>query len=406
MREEGKSIMPTVSVIIPCYNQGEYLHEAVESVRSQTFKDLEIIIVDDGSDDEQTASICKELEGPGIRVIRTANQGLAAARNNGIEYAAGNYVLPLDADDKIAPEYISEAVEVLESDNRIGIVYCRARLFGAVEGDWSLPEFSLEEMLKDNIIFCTALFRKEDWEITGGYDPGMVHGWEDYDFWLSLIERGFKAHRLDGKYFFYRVSPDSMVRSKEKAQKIEMFKRIFQRHQKLFSDHIEVWLEPLLDFREQYLTSRLYVDCGRGIGDNSSVTRKIEPGRRTIRFPIGEYENLQALRYDPADCPVCINLERIELAGDTETQVIDPKDLNSNADYKDGVCFMFSTEDPQIFFAFNPAALKEVQEVVITIDLICFGDEALRAIIARDRQAIESSARKFSLQKYFKPRNS
>ena len=398
--------MPKVSVIIPCFNQGEYLREAVESVRSQTFEDLEIIIVDDGSDDEQTARICAAQEGLGIRVIRTANQGLASARNNGIAESKGQYILPLDADDKIAPEYLSEAVEILDSDNQIGIVYCQARLFGAVEGDWHLPDYSLDEMLKDNIIFCTALFRKSDWQISGGYDPAMVHGWEDYDFWLSLIGRGLKVHRLEGKYFFYRVSPDSMVRSKEKSQKIEMFKRVFQRHQKLFSDHIEVWLEPLLDLREQYLTSRLYVDCGRGIGDHSSVARKIEPGRRTIRFPIGEYENLQALRYDPADCPVCINLERIELVGDTESQVIDPKDLNSNADYKDGVCFMFSTEDPQIFFAFNPAALKDVQEVVITIDLICFGDEALRAIISRSREINESSAKKFPLQKLFKSRKS
>lgn len=398
--------MPAVSVIIPCYNQGKFLHEAIESVRSQTFEDLEIIIVDDGSDDQQTAKVCEALEGPGIRVVRTSNQGLAAARNNGIAEAKGQYILPLDADDKIAPDYLSEAVEVLESDNQIGIVYCRAGLFGAVEGDWSLPEFSLEEMLKDNIIFCTALFRKEDWMITGGYDPGMVHGWEDYEFWLSLIGRGRKVRRLEGKYFFYRVSPDSMVRSKEKAQKIEMFKRIFQRHQKLFSDHIEVWLEPLLDLREQYLTSRLYVDCGKGIGDNSSVVRKIEPGRRTIRFPIGEYENVQALRYDPADCPVCINLDRIELLGDTESPAIDPRDLNSNADYKDGGCFMFSTEDPQIFFGLNPATLTGVQEVIITIDLISHGDEALRAIIARSRETIESSARKFSLYKFLKPRNS
>lgn len=396
--------MPAVSVIIPCYNQGLFLHEAVESIRSQTYDDLEIIVVDDGSDDEGTARICAALEGPGIRVIRTENQGLAAARNTGIEYAAGRYVLPLDADDKIAPEYISEAVEVLEADSRIGIVYCRARLFGAVEGDWSLPEYSLQEMLKDNIIFCTALFRKRDWEIAGGYDPAMVHGWEDYEFWLSLIERGGRVRRLEGKYFFYRVSPDSMVRSKEKSQKIEMFKRIFQRHQKLFSDHIEVWLDPLLDLREQYLTSRLYVDCGEGFSDSSSVIRKIEPGRRTIRFPIEEFTTAQTLRYDPADCPVCINLERIELAGEAGSRLLDPKGMQANADYKDGSRFMFSTEDPQIFFGVEPSALKGIQEVTITIDLICYGDDALRAIISRSRETIEPPARKLSLHNLFKSR--
>lgn len=395
--------MPDVSVVIPCYNQGAFLPEAVESVRSQTHNNLEIIIVNDGSDDTETADLCNSLEGPDIRVLTTSNQGLAAARNNGIAQAAGTYILPLDADDKIAPDYISEALEVLQTDNRVGIVYCQARLFGAVEGNWQLPDYSLEEMLKDNVIFCSALFRKEDWERVGGYDPGMVYGWEDYDFWLSLIERGRKVHRLEGHYFFYRVSPESMVRSKEKSQKVEMFKRIFQRHQKLFSDHIEVWLEPLLDLREQYLTSRLYVDCGKGVSDSSSVTRKIEPGRRTIRFPINQFTNVQALRFDPADCPVSINLESVELDTDTGSRKLDPEELLSNADFKVGTNFLFSTADPQFFLGVDQEGLGGVREVVITLDLICFGEEALRAVISKCNQKEGTHKERFSLLNLFSP---
>ncbi len=396
--------MPDVSVVIPCYNQGAFLPEAVESVRSQTHDSLEINIVNDGSDDAETADVCSALEGPGIRVLSTSNQGLAAARNNGIVQAAGAYILPLDADDKIGPDYISKALEVLETDSRVGIVYCQARLFGAVEGDWRLPDYSLEEMLKDNVIFCSALFRKEDWERVGGYDPGMVYGWEDYDFWLSLIERGRKVHRLQGRYFFYRVSSESMVRSKEKSQKVEMFKRIFQRHQKLFSDHIEVWLEELLDLREQYLTSRLYVDCGEGINDSSSVTRKIEPGRRTIRFPIHQFSNAQALRFDPADCPVSINLESVELRAKTGSRILDSEGLLSNADFKAGNNFLFSTADPQFFLGVDEEALIGVREVVITLDLICFGDEALRAVISRCNQKEGNHIERFSLLNLFSPR--
>lgn len=390
-----------VSVIIPCYNQGTYLLEAVDSVRAQAYKNIEIIIVNDGSDDEETSRICASLEGPGVKVLTTANQGLAAARNNGIEEAIGTYILPLDADDKIAPEYISEALKVLQSDSQIGIVYCRARLFGAIDGDWQLPDYSIEEMLRDNVIFCTALFRRDDWERVGGYDPGMVYGWEDYDFWLSLIERGLQVHRLEGRYFFYRVSPDSMVRSKEKSQKVEMFKRIFQRHRDLFSKHIEIWLEPLLEQREQYLTSRLYVDCGKGIHDSSSLTRKLEPGKRTIRFKIDSFIGRRALRLDPADCAVCINLETIELKGETISRAIDPGQLNSNADIRDGNNFLFSTADPQIFFGLNEAVLQEVQEVVITINLISYGDEALRTVISRLREQQQPDG-KFSISKLFK----
>ncbi|MGA7277376.1 MAG: glycosyltransferase family A protein, partial [Desulfocapsaceae bacterium] len=267
--------MAKVSVVIPCFNQGAYLDEAVQSVLQQSYADLEIIIVNDGSTDALTIEQCNSYQESRIHTLNTDNQGLAAARNKGIAAAEGTYILPLDADDRIAAKYLEEAVAVLDSDPDIGIVYCKARLFGAVETDWGLPPYSLKEMLKNNVIFCSALFRKTDWELVGGYDAGMVYGWEDYDFWLSLIERNRGVKQLSGTYFFYRVSPDSMVRSKEKWQKIEMFKRIYQRHTQFIGEHIEIWIDAVLEFNEPTLTSRLYVNCGRGIEDRDSVARHI-----------------------------------------------------------------------------------------------------------------------------------
>ena len=394
--------MTDVSVVIPCYNQGEYLPEAVESVRSQTHKNLEIIIVNDGSDDAKTSDICSAYAGPDVRVVATSNQGLAAARNNGIALASGTYILPLDADDRIAPEYIAKALEVLERQSDVGIVYCKARLFGAVEGEWHLPEYSLEEILKDNVIFCSALFRREDWESVGGYDPGMVYGWEDYDFWLSLIERGRKVHRLREHYFFYRVSPESMVRSKEKSQKVEMFKRIFQRHQKLFSDNIEIWLEPLIDLREQYLTSRLYVDCGEGISDRSSITRKIEPGKRTIRFPIGRFKEAKAFRLDPAECPLSLEIEKIELVYGSSSRLLPLSSISSNAIIRAGNVYMFATDDPQIYLNVNHSEAAGISEVVVTCNPIAFGSEALKLIIDFQKNQSTEQQKSFSLLHWFK----
>jgi glycosyltransferase involved in cell wall biosynthesis len=394
--------MTDVSVVIPCYNQGEFLPEAVESVRSQTHKNLEIIIVDDGSDDGKTSAICQAFEGPGVRVLATSNQGLAAARNNGIALASGTYILPLDADDRIAPEYIEKAVEVLERDIDVGIVYCKARLFGAVEGEWRLPDYSLEEILKDNVIFCSALFRKDDWEIVGGYDPGMVYGWEDYDFWLSLIERGRKVHRLQEHYFFYRVSPESMVRSKEKSQKVEMFKRIFQRHQKLFSDNIEIWLEPLIDLREQYLTSRLYVDCGEGLSDSSSIARKIEPGKRTIKFPIAAFKGRRALRLDPADCPISIEINKIELVDGSGSRVLPLSSLSSNALIKDRNVYMFATDDPMFHLNIDESKIAGISEVAVTCNPLAFGSGALQHIIDFQKNQSAEQQGRFSLLHWFK----
>ena len=102
-----------VSVIIPCYNQGAYIQEAIDSVKAQTYTDWEIIIVDDGSNHEGTLQELKYFKEIGIIVIETPNKGVSAARNKGIEVANGEFILPLDADDKIAPQYLEEAVRIL-----------------------------------------------------------------------------------------------------------------------------------------------------------------------------------------------------------------------------------------------------------------------------------------------------
>ena len=110
--------MPRVSIIMPCYNQGQYVAEAVDSVLGQTFHDFEIIIINDGSTDQETISTLESFDRPKCLILHTTNQGLAAARNNGIREARGEYILPLDADDRIAPTYLEKAVRVLDGISR------------------------------------------------------------------------------------------------------------------------------------------------------------------------------------------------------------------------------------------------------------------------------------------------
>jgi glycosyltransferase involved in cell wall biosynthesis len=227
--------MPKVSVIIPCYNHGEYLDEAVDSVMAQTFHDYEIIIVNDGSTDEKTISKLANYNRPNTRVIHTPNQGLAMARNNGIREASGEFILPLDADDKVAPEYLGKAVATLNASPETGIVYSLADCFGALHGRWSIPDYSPRGMLLTNLIFCCSMFRKSLWEQTTGYNPNMHKGWEDWDFWLSLIELGCEVHRIPEVLFFYRVSPESMVRSMDRNTRVEMHLQLMRNHPRLFA---------------------------------------------------------------------------------------------------------------------------------------------------------------------------
>lgn len=246
--------MPKVSVIIPCYNQGIYLEEAVDSVLAQTFRDFEVIVVDDGSDDEATVRLLSACDRPGTRVIRTPNQGLAEARNTGIRESRGEYILPLDADDRIAPGYLEKAVAVLDAQPEAGIVYCLAETFGARTGPWLAPEYSLGRMLLGNLIFCSALFRRSDWELAGGYRRNMAVGWEDWDFWLSLIELGRKVHRIPEVLFFYRVKEGSMAASMDAAKKGEMHLQVMRNHPLLFVENAL----PLLTLYYRVTGSRPY----------------------------------------------------------------------------------------------------------------------------------------------------
>lgn len=206
---------PAVSIIIPCYNDGKYLPEAVASALAQTYAHIELIVVDDHSTDLVTKAALAAARERGIRVLTTpeGKKGVPAARNTGIAAATGKYILPLDADDKIAPTYVEKALKILEINPNIGICYCNARLFGLKNSSWRLPPYSWTEMLTGNIIFATALFRKSDWQRIGGYDESLVLGFEDYAFWLHLLNFGYRVECIEEELFYYRIKSGSLVAS-------------------------------------------------------------------------------------------------------------------------------------------------------------------------------------------------
>lgn len=228
--------MEKVSVIMPCFNDGVYIMEAVESVLKQTYKNIELIIIDDGSDDPVTLKTLANLKNKEVTLLKTNRLRPAGARNHGIEHASGKYILPLDADDKISETYIEKAVNILENDIMTGVVYCQAELFGEKTGKWDLPEYSFKQMLLYNMVFVTALFRKEDWEMIGGFCTDLKDGMEDYDFWLSILELGKTIYQIPEVLFYYRIKSNS--RTKEfmsEASKVqETYAQIYGRHRSFF----------------------------------------------------------------------------------------------------------------------------------------------------------------------------
>jgi len=236
--------MPKVSVIIPCYNQGKYLEDALTSVYNQTFQDLEIIIINDGSTDD-SQEITDKIEHPKVIKIHQVNKGVVSARNEGIKRASGEFILPLDADDKIAPTYIEKAVYHIEKNPNLGIVYCEAELFGEEIKKWDLPPYTLLNMLKANCIFCTALFRKKDWEDVGGYKEQQKNFWEDYDFWLSLIEMGREVFQIPEVLFYYRQYEETSRSKETNADALKTFGNVIKNHPKLYLDNLPLLLQNI-----------------------------------------------------------------------------------------------------------------------------------------------------------------
>lgn len=230
--------MAKVTVAIPCCNHGAYLPEALDSVAAQTFDDYEIVVVDDGSTDPETLEVLNGLSQPNLRVIRTANKGVSAARNRAIAEASGAYILPLDADDVIAPNYLEKAVAVLDARPDVGIVYSDQLLFGEGEGVLILPDYDPRRLLVENLIHVSAVFRKEIWEGVGGYSEKMSRGWEDWDFWLATSGLGWTVTKLDEPSFHYRIRSDSRDKRMLFADKVAMFALMLWNRKILYLRHL------------------------------------------------------------------------------------------------------------------------------------------------------------------------
>lgn len=229
---------PLVSIIVPCCNQAQYLDEALQSVLDQTYVQWECIIVDDGSIDN-TEEIAKKWTEKDIRFkyLFQENKGLSSARNFGITLASGEYILPLDADDKIATNYVKLAIDAFQQDTSLKVVYCKAEKFGDETGIWKLAPFSLFNLSQKNMIFCAALFRKKDWALVGGYDVNMIYGWEDWEFWIAILKNGGDVKCLDEVGFYYRIKLNSMLNKIDREKDKYLFEYLSVKHADFFVKH-------------------------------------------------------------------------------------------------------------------------------------------------------------------------
>ena len=203
---------PRISVLMPCFNHGAFIDEAVASVLTQTLQDFEIVIVDDGSTDPGTRETLARLNAPRTTVLTTANRGLPAARNFAARHASGEFYCALDADDKLAPTWFEQAVGVLDAQPAVAFVSHWLEAFGDERWTWAPERCDLPALLARNAVNGAALVRRQAFDAVGGYDEAMREGCEDWDLWLRLVESGRHGAIIPEVLFYYRRRADSMSR--------------------------------------------------------------------------------------------------------------------------------------------------------------------------------------------------
>lgn len=310
---------PLVSVIIPSYNKGAFLAEAVESIAAQTYPRLEIVVVDDGSSDDTlkvAQSLRKKHPNYPMQILSKPNGGISDARNYGIARCYGSVVCCLDADDIAAPTFIEKGIDAMQSLDA-NLVCCDVEIFGADSSEWIPDPYEPFHMRYNNCIPTLVLYHKKLWELGGGYSVALPFN-EDWEFFIRLSKIGLKVHKIEEKLFRYRACIDGLANSYIKdswdesvslmiicndslypvEQVLEAHKNIskmreswFKRFEKQLTLHPDSWLLPFWlglfheDRRQLQAALDLYLRANQLAGGKNwqalyRIAALIEPGKK------------------------------------------------------------------------------------------------------------------------------
>ncbi|MGB9754583.1 glycosyltransferase [Roseiflexus castenholzii] len=237
-----RTVMPDtvpglLSVVVPYHNLGAYLAETIASIVASSYRPLDIVIVDDGSDDpasvaalEQVGQMHPDL----VRIVRCERGGLARARNRGAQAARGEFLAFVDADDLVEPSFFARAIDVLQRYDNVSFVYSWVRFFGESDACWPTWNVEFPYLLAHNMLTAFVVVRRSDFLAWGQNDPSLGDALEDYDAWISMVEHGRPGVSLPDLLVRYRLRSDSMYRSLSDAQMLEMYARIVDRHRSTY----------------------------------------------------------------------------------------------------------------------------------------------------------------------------
>lgn len=263
-----------ITVVIPCFNDGNYIMEAINSILSQTLKADKIIIIDDGSNQE-TKAILNTINKKEVEIVFQENQGVSKARNVGISLAKTEYILTLDADDSFEPTFIEKALAILKANTEVAIVGSHVKVIYE-DGTQSEIKYPLGGTVNDFLVknngIASCLYRKECWKAVSGYDEKMHNGYEDWEFWISILKEGKRMHIIEEPLFNYRIKKESRDKNAVQFFDFELREYIFKKHKALYLDNFESYSTQLL-----YSNSKL-----RKHGNKLKISREFKIGKAIL----------------------------------------------------------------------------------------------------------------------------
>lgn len=260
-----------VSIVIPCYNDAQYIEQAVNSALNQVYPDKEVIVVDDGSDIE-TKAVLQKIERKITKLITQENKGQSTARNVGIRESKGEYILVLDSDDYFEPDFVEKAVAVFLENKNTKIVTCFANLIleNEISYVYKPKGGDIASFLCSNNALGSAMFRNEDWQTSGGYDETMLQGFEDWEFYIRLLQKEGLAQVIEEPLYNYRKRNNTTTH-RANAVKYKLLLYLFHKHKVLYRMYLDDYVSYLLSKieKEEYEkiknTQRLEYKIGKVI---------------------------------------------------------------------------------------------------------------------------------------------
>lgn len=230
---------PLISVVIPCYNDGLYLSETIGKLKEQSYTHFEIIIVNDGSNDQKTLEVLNALSSNGITVLHKENGRMSSARNYGVKHARGSLIAALDADDYFDSSFFKKAVKILLEKEEVAVVTSHIQLFGDFKQVARPRGGNAFNFLFSSECPACAIVRKSCWDEVGGYDENMRMGYEDWEFYIRITKKGWLVEVIQEKLLFYRQTAGSTHKNDTIPHRQELINYIIDKHQDWYIENLK-----------------------------------------------------------------------------------------------------------------------------------------------------------------------